>query len=93
MRIKEAISRIERYWEHCAGPSMVLEAKRDHQLALRELSTQGYTWGLKHQLPFEFTDQSFTKNDYKIMLNVLFGKSQRRRRDYQNKNRKENRTN
>ena len=86
MRIKDAITRIERYWGHCAGPSMVEEAKRDHQLALRELSTQGYTWGLKHQLPFEFTELNFTKNDYKIMLNVLFGKSQKRRRVYQGKN-------
>lgn len=88
MRIKDAITRIEKYWGHCAGPSMVVEAKRDHQLALRELSTQGYTWGLKHQLPFEFMEQNFTKNDYKIMLNVLFGKSQKRRRVYQNKNTK-----
>ncbi len=86
MRIKEAISRIERYWEHCPGAKLKEEAKRDHQLALRELSTRGYTWGLKHQLPFEFTRLSFTKNDYKIMLNVLFGSSQRRRKDYQNKN-------
>jgi len=86
MRIKDAITKIERYWQHCAGPEMVKEAKRDHQLALRELSTKGYTWGLKHQLPFEFTDLSFTKNDYKIMLNVLFGKSQKRRQDYQKKN-------
>ena len=86
MRIKDAITRIEKYWEHCPGPELVSEAKRDHQLALRELSTKGYTWGLKHQLPFEFTELSFTKNDYKIMLNVLFGKSQKRRRDYQQKN-------
>ena len=86
MRIRDAITMIEKYWGHCPSDTLVKEARKDHQQALQELSARGFTWGLKHQLPFDFQELSFTKNDYKIMLNVLFGKSQKRRQDYRKKN-------
>ena len=85
MRIRDAIGSIQNYWKHCPSKTLVDEAKRDHGQALRELSTKGYTWGFKHQLPFDFTNTNFTRNDYKIMLNVLFGKSEKRRYEYRKK--------
>ena len=85
MRIRDAITMIQKYWGNCPSTTLIEEAKRDHGQALRELSGRGYTWGFKHQLPFDFTETQFNKNDYKIMLNVLYGKQERRRKDYEKK--------
>ena len=85
MRIRDAINTIQNYWKNCPSKTLREEAKRDHGLALRELASRGYTWGFKHQLPFDFVKTQFTKNDYKIMLNVLYGKQEKRRREYSRK--------
>lgn len=85
MRIRDAINSIQNYWKHCPSKTLVEEARKDHGAQLRELASKGYTWGFKHQLPFDFNETDFTKNDYKIMLNVLYGKQERRRRDYAKK--------
>ena len=87
MRIRDAINKIQDYWKNCPSNNLAEEAKKDFSAQLRELSSKGYTWGYKHQLPWDPVKVRFEKNDYKIMLNVLYRKQQRRRSEYQNKNR------
>lgn len=52
--VRMAIRSTRSYWKGCIFDRLKTEAMKDHKRALNEIIKSGYTWGLKHQLPFEW---------------------------------------
>ena len=52
--VYSAIKATRKYWSNCKFDRLITEAKKDHRQALNEIIKVGYTWGLKHPLPFDW---------------------------------------
>tara|TARA_A100001011_G_C14101111_1_gene752827 strand:+ start:189 stop:473 length:285 start_codon:yes stop_codon:yes gene_type:complete len=81
--VRLAIRATRNYWKGCTFSRLKDEAMVDHRRALNEIIGKGYTWGLKHPLPFQW--QGMEKSDVISIRNSLFP-----RKNY-NKNRYEER--
>ena len=83
--VRMAIRSIRRYWENCKFDKLKDEAMKDHKQALNEIIKSGFTWGLKHQLPFNW--QELSKSDIISIRNSLYPKpGGNGPRNYKNKN-------
>ena len=68
--VRVAIRATRNYWRGCTFERLKTEAMKDHKQALNEIIKRGFTWGLKHQLPFEW--ENLKKGDVIAIRNSLF---------------------
>jgi len=68
--VRLAIRATRSYWRGCTFERLKAEAMKDHKQALQEIIKKGYTWGLKHPLPFEW--QGLNRSEMVSIRNSLF---------------------
>ena len=68
--IRQAVKTTRQYWHNCTFNRLKEEAKDDHRQALNEIIKKGYTWGLKHPLPFDWSQ--FDVGEIVAVRNTLF---------------------
>ena len=58
MSVFDAMVKLKTYIENCPTEDMKVAAKNDFVEAIKEYINDGYTWGRRHQLPFEISELS-----------------------------------